>query len=65
MIILLIIYKVIELKFINGRPYHPQSQGSVDAFNNNIKNVQISAKDHQRGEFDLDGTVNDFFNIIT
>ena len=33
MILLLIIYKANKIKFIQGRSYHPQSQGSVEPFN--------------------------------
>ena len=65
MILLPIIYKVNKIKFIHERPYHPQSQGSVEAFNKYIQNALISAKDHQKDEFDLDEAVNDFCNAIT
>ena len=60
MILLPIIYKANKIKFIHGRPYHPQSQGSVEVFNKYIQNALISAKDHQKGEFDLDEAVSDF-----
>ena len=53
MILLPIIYKANKIKFIHGRPYHPQSQGSIEAFNKYIQNALISAKDHQKDEFDL------------
>ena len=33
MILLPIIYNANKIKFIHGRPYHAQSQGSVEAFN--------------------------------
>ena len=33
-----------NIKFIHGRPYHPQSQGSVEAFNKNIQNALINAR---------------------
>ena len=33
MIILPIIFKANKIKFIHGRPYHPKSKGSVEAFN--------------------------------
>ena len=60
--LLMILYQLFikQIKFIHGRPYHPQSQGSVEAFNKYIQNTLISAKDHQKEEFDLDGTVIDF-----
>ena len=48
MILLPIIYKANKIKFIHGRPYHPQDQGSVEAFNKYIQNSLISAKDHQK-----------------
>ena len=60
MILLPILYKANKIKFIHGRPYHPQSQGSVEAFNKYIQNALISAKDHQKGEFDIDEAVSDF-----
>ena len=60
MILLSIICKENKIKFIRGRPYHPQSQGSVEAFNKYIQNYLISAKDHHKDEFDLDETVSDF-----
>ena len=65
MILLPIIYKANKIKFIHGWPYHPQSQGSVEAFNKYIQNALISAKDHQKYEFDLDEAVSDFYYTIT
>ena len=59
MILLPIIYKANKIKFINRRHYHPQSQRSVEAFNN-YTDALICAKGHQKEEFDLDGTVSDF-----
>ena len=50
-------FKANKIKYIHGRPYHPQSQGSVEAFNKYIQNALISAKDHQKDEFDLDEAV--------
>ena len=61
MILLPIIYKVNKIKFIHGRPYHSQNQGSVEAFNKYIQNALISAKDHQKDEFDYDDGVSYFF----
>ena len=60
MILLPIIYKANKIKFIQERRYHAQSQGSVELFNTYIQNGLISAKDHQKEEFDLKETVNDF-----
>ena len=60
MILLRIIYRANKVKSIHGRPYHPQSQGSVEAFSKYIQNALISAKDHQKEEFDLDEAVSDF-----
>ena len=65
MILLPIIHKANKIKFIHGRPYNPQSQGSVEAFNKYIQNALISAEDHQKDEFDLDEAVSDFCNTIT
>ena len=48
----------LKIKFIHGRPYHPQSQGSVETFN--IQNALIIAKDHQKEEFELDEAVSVF-----
>ena len=36
---------------------NPQSQGSVEAFNKYIQNALISAKNHQKDEYDLDEAV--------
>ena len=58
--LLQIIYKANKIKFIHGRPYHLQSQGSVEALYKYIQNSLISAKDHQKDEIDLNETVNDF-----
>ena len=60
MILLPIIYKANKIKFINGRPYHPQCQGSIEVFNKYIHNAPISTKDHQKDEFDIDEAVSDF-----
>ena len=60
MILLPIIYIANKIKFIHRRPYHPQRQGSVEAFNKWIENELISAKDHQKDEFDLGEAVSDF-----
>ena len=55
----------IKIKFINGRPYHPQSQGSVMTFNKYIQNALISAKDHQKDEeFDLVKAVSHFLQYL-
>ena len=50
----------LKMKFINGRPYHLQIQGSVDTYNKYIRNALISAKDHKKEEFAIDATVIDF-----
>ena len=60
MILFPIIYKANKIKFIHGRPYHPQNQGSVEAFNKYTQNALISAKDHQKDEFDLDEAISNF-----
>ena len=52
----------LKIKFIHGKPYYPQSQGSVGVFNKYTKCI-ISAKDHQKEEFDLDEAVSYFCNI--
>ena len=49
-----------NIKFINGRPYHPQSQGSVETFNKYIQNALISAKDHNKYKFNLEEVLQDF-----
>ena len=49
----------LKIKFINAKPYHTQSQGSVEALNKYIQNALISAKDHKKEEFDLDEAVSD------
>ena len=61
MVLLPIMYKANKIKFINGILYHLQSQGSVEAFNKYIRSALMSAKDHQKEEFDLDEKVSDFF----
>ena len=65
MILFPIIYKANKIKFIQGRPYHPQSQGSVEAFNKYIQNAFISSKDRQKEVFDLSEAVSYVCNIIT
>ena len=65
MILLSIIYKAKKIKFIHGRPYLPQSQGSIEEFNKYIQNSHISINDDQKEEFDLDEAVSNFCNIIT
>ena len=42
-----------NIKFIQWRPYHPQSQGSVEVFNKYIQNVLIRAKDHNKDKSNL------------
>lgn len=32
-------YDELEIKFFHGRPYHPQSQGTVKSFNKEIKRL--------------------------
>ena len=59
-ILLLIIYKANKIKFIHEKLFHPQSQGSIEAFNKYIQNALISTKDNQKEEFDLDETASDF-----
>ena len=54
------IYQKTTKKFIHGRPYHPQSQGSVEAFNKYIQNALISAKDHNKDKFNLEEVLQDF-----
>ena len=54
----------INIKFINGRPYHPQNQGSVEAFNKYIHNALIIVKDHNKNKFNLEEALQDFLFII-
>ena len=53
------IYKK-NIKFIHGRSYHPQSQGSVEAFNKYIQNALISANDQNKDQFNLEEVLQDF-----
>ena len=39
---------------IRGSPYHPQSQGAVEAFNKIIQNFLYLAKDMNEDNFDLE-----------
>ena len=55
----------IKSKFINGRPYHPLSQGLDKTLNKYIQNALISAKDIQNEKFDLYEIFSDFCNITT
>ena len=64
MILLKVIYKANKIKFMNWRPYHPQSQGYGEAFNKYLQNAFISVKDNQKEEFDLDESVSDFIAIL-
>ena len=45
---------------IRGSPYHPQSQGAVEAFNKTIQNFLYLAKDMNEDNFDLEDSVLDF-----
>ena len=54
------IYKKNKINFINGRPYHPQSQGSVETFSKYIQNALISAKNHNKDKFNIWEVLQDF-----
>ena len=45
---------------VRGSPYHPQSQGAVEAFNNTIQNFLYLAKDMNEDNFELVESVLDF-----
>ena len=42
---------------IRGSPYHPQSQGAVEAFNKTIQNFLYLAKNMNEDNFDLEESV--------
>ena len=50
-----------NIKFIHGRPYHPQIQVSVEAFIKYIQSALISAKDHNKVKFNLEEVLQDLF----
>ena len=47
----------VNVRQIFGSPYHPQSQGSVEAFNRTIQDFLISAKDALGKKFNLKDAV--------
>ena len=49
---------------IRGSPYHPQSQGAVEAFNKTIQNFLYLAKDMNEDNFDLEESVLTFYCTI-
>ena len=50
----------INVWHIFGSPYHPQSQGSVEACNRTIQDFLVSSKDAMRKKFDLKDAINEF-----
>ena len=50
----------INVRHIFGSPYHPQSQGSVEAYNRTIQDFFVSAKDAIGKKFDLKDAINEF-----
>ena len=50
----------VNVRHIFGSPYHPQSQGSVEAYNRTIQDFLISTKDALGKNFDLKDVVNEF-----
>ena len=50
----------INVRHIFGSPYHPQSQGSVEAYNRTIQDFLVSAKDAMGKKFDLKDAINEF-----
>ena len=50
----------VNVRQIFGSPYHPQSQGSVEAYNRTIQDFLISAKDALGKKFDLKDVENEF-----
>ena len=45
---------------IRGSPYHPQSQGAVEAFNRTVQNFLYLAKDMNGDNFELEDSIIDF-----
>ena len=50
----------INVRHIFGSPYHPKSQGSVEANNRTIQDFLVSAKDAMGKKFDLKDAINEF-----
>jgi len=49
-----------NIKHVRGRPYHPQSQGSVEAFNKTLK-IEISDMFRRNSKsFDIEQALKDF-----
>ena len=49
-----------RIHHIRGSPYHPQSQGAVEAFNRTVQNYLYLAKDMNEDEIILEGSILDF-----
>ena len=49
-----------RIHHIRGSPYHPQSQGAVEAFNRTVQNYLYLAKDMNEDEFILEDSILDF-----
>ena len=48
------------INFVNGTPWHPQSQEAIEAFNKTVQNFLILAKDVQKDKFNLENSIADY-----
>jgi transposase InsO family protein len=55
--------KTFQIKHIRGRPYHPQSQGSIEAFNRHIKNRINQMLASNPDTFQLKNAVENFLKM--
>ena len=49
-----------RIHHVRGSPYHPQSQGEVEAFNRTVQNYLYLAKNMNEDEFILEDSILDF-----
>ena len=53
----------INVSHIFGSPYHPQLQGSLEAYNRTIQDFLVSEKNAMSKKFDLKDAINEFLTF--